>query len=212
MASPPSLSSSRVITADTSTIINLNATGCARDILEACKSRFVVVDVVRDELEDGRRNGRRDADLLNGLVADGYLGLVQLDVIATGHFESLVIGPAVMTLDDGEAATIAYAVAADATAVIDERKATNICAQRFPGLGICSTVDILAQPAVRQRLGDEELSSAVFRALVHGRMRVFPQHLEWVVALIGPEQAAACTSLPRVARRQRTSQTGMKIE
>ena len=205
MASPPSLSSSCVVTADTSTIINLNATGCAREILEACGSRFVVVDVVRDELEDGRRNGRRDADLLRCLLADGCLGLVQLDAVATGHFESLVIGPAVMTLDDGEAATIAYAVGKDATAVIDERKATNICAQRFPGLAICSTVDILARPEVRKKLGDEELSSAVFRALVHGRMRVFQQHLEWVVALIGSERAAACTSLPRIARRQRTS-------
>lgn len=205
MASPPSLSSSCVITADTSTIINLNATGCAHDILEACKSRFVVVDIVRDELEDGRRNGRHDADLLNSLTADGYVELVQLDAMATGHFENLVIGPAVMTLDDGEAATIAYAVTKQATAVIDERKATNICVQRFPGLSVCSTVDILARPEVKQKLGDEELSSAVFRALVHGRMRVFPQHLEWVVALIGPERAAACTSLPRLVRRQRTS-------
>jgi predicted nucleic acid-binding protein len=205
MASPPSLSSSCVITADTSTIINLNATGCAREILEACGSRFVVVDVVRDELEDGRRSGRRDADLLRGLLADGCLELVQLDADATDHFESLVVGPAVMTLDDGEAATIAYAVTKGTTAVIDERKATNICAQRFPGLAICSTVDILARPEVRKKLGDEGLSSAVFRALVHGRMRVFQQHLEWVVALIGSERAAACTSLPRIARRERTS-------
>jgi len=205
MASPRSSNSSCVITADTSTIINLNATGCAREILEACGSQFVVVDVVRDELEDGRRNGRHDADLLNSLVADGHLGLVKLNAISTGHFESLVIGPAVMTLDDGEAATIAYAVSKDAAAVIDERKATNICAQRFPGLAICSTVDILARPEVRKVLGDEELSNAVFRALVHGRMRVFSHHFEWVVALIGAERAAACTSLPQAVRRQRCS-------
>jgi len=205
MASPPFLSKPPIITADTSTIINLNATGCARAIVEACESRFVVVDIVQAELEDGRRNGRHDAELLINLIADGFVELVELDSIATGHFESLVVGPAVMTLDDGEAATIAYALTKDATAVIDEQKATNICAQRFPGLAICSTVDILARPEVRQKLGDENLSNAVFRALVHGRMRVFPQHLEWVVALIGSEQAAVCTSLPRVIRRQRTS-------
>ena len=204
MASPPSSSNTRVLAVDTSTIINLNATDRARDILEACRRRFVVVDVVRDELEDGRRNGRRDADLLNSLVADGFIEIAQLDADATGHFESLVIGPAVMTLDDGEAATIAYAITQNAIAVIDERKATNICAQRYPGLAICSTVEILAQPEVRQKLGDDELSSAVFQALLRGRMRVFPQHLDWVLALIGPERAAACTSLPRVIRRQRS--------
>jgi predicted nucleic acid-binding protein len=205
MASPPFSSSPQVITADTSTIINLNATGCARDIVEACASRFVAVDVVQAELEDGRRNGRHDADLLNSLMADGFFELVQLDAVAAGHFESLVIGPAVLTLDDGEAATIAYAITQNAIAVIDERKATNICAQRFPDLAICSTVDILARPEVRQKLGNEKLAAAVFRALVHGRMRVFPQQFEWVIALIGSERAAACTSLPQVVRRQRRS-------
>jgi predicted nucleic acid-binding protein len=205
MASPPFLSNPHVITADASTIINLKATGCARDIVEVCASRFVVVDVVQAELEDGRRNGRHDADLLSSLVADAFFEVVKLDPIATAHFESLVIGQAVMTLDDGEAATIAYAITQNATAAIDERKATNICAQRFPGLAIYSTVDILARPEVRQKLGDEELSGAVFRALVHGRMRVFPQHFEWVAALIGAERAAACTSLPQVVGRQRTS-------
>jgi len=31
------------------------------------------------------------------------------------HFESLVIGPAISTLDDGEAATIAYSILKEAT-------------------------------------------------------------------------------------------------
>ncbi len=64
-----SLNSRRVIAADASTIINLNASGCARRIVQALESKFVVVDVVQAELEDGRKNGRRDADLLGELVA-----------------------------------------------------------------------------------------------------------------------------------------------
>src|ERR1035441_3040681 len=110
MGSPTSLTDSRLVTADASIVINLNATGCARDIVQALPHKFAVVDVVQGELEDGRRNGRHDADLLNRLAADGLLEIVQLDEAATAHFESLVIGPAITTLDDGEAATIAYAI------------------------------------------------------------------------------------------------------
>jgi predicted nucleic acid-binding protein len=164
-----------------------------------------VVDVVQAELDAGRRSGRRDADLLNGLLADRLFELVQLDVAAMAHFEQLVIGPAIATLDDGEAATIAYSITAGATAAIDERKATAMCSQRFPALSLCSTVDILARPDVQNSLGKDELSAAVFRALIHGRMRVLPHNVQWVVDLIGPDRASACTSLPRAARCLRTN-------
>jgi len=146
MGSPTSLTDSRLVTADASIVINLNSTGCARDIVQALPHKFAVVDVVQGELEDGRCNGRHDADLLNGLAADGLLEIVQLDEAATAHFESLVIGRAITTLDDGEAATIAYAITMGATAALDERKATGLCARRFPTLEVCSTVDILARP------------------------------------------------------------------
>jgi predicted nucleic acid-binding protein len=169
--------------------------------VKALDSKFVVVDVVQGELEDGRKNGRRDADLLYELVADGVFEVVGLDDAAAHHFESLVVGPAIETLDDGEAATIAYALSNDASAAIDERKATSICAQRFPHLMLCSTVDILARPEVEQALGRDELSNAVFRALLHGRMRVLPDYIDWIATLIGPERAVLCRSLPKAARR-----------
>ncbi len=70
MESPTSLIRPETIAADASTVINLNATGRARDIVQALGSRFVVVDIVQAELDAGRRRGRRDADLLNGLLAD----------------------------------------------------------------------------------------------------------------------------------------------
>jgi predicted nucleic acid-binding protein len=202
MESPTSLIKLETITADASTVINLNATGCAREIMRTLQSKFVVVDVVQSELETGRRSGRKDADLLNGLLADGLVELVQLDSTALVHFEKLVIGPAISTLDDGEAATIAYSIGACAVAAIDERKATSICSQRFPSLSVCSTVDILSRREVLNTLGKDELSAAVYRALKHGRMRVLPHNVEWVVDLIGLEQASTCTSLPKVVRRQ----------
>ena len=109
------------LVADASTIINLIATGCAKEILSALPNQVVVVDAVPGELEAGRKRGRATCDRLNDLVAAGVVGVVALDEKAEPHFEELVIGPAVATLDDGEAATIAFALARASTALIDER-------------------------------------------------------------------------------------------
>jgi predicted nucleic acid-binding protein len=189
-----------LIVVDASTVINLNATGCAREIIRAIPNELVVVEVIPAELDAGRRRGRQDADLLNELVAAGLVGIVKLEDLASAHFEKLVVGPAAMTLDDGEAATIAYAIACEGVAVIDERKATRICARLFPQLRIGCTVDILAHSEVQRGLGKEALVDAVFKALHQGRMRVFPHHVEWVVGLIGTDRAAVCTSLPNSVR------------
>lgn len=197
------------IAADTSAVINLNATGCAAQILRAIPNKLLVVDVVLGELEEGRRRGRRDADFLQELVREGLAQIVKLDEDASLHFERLVVGPAAMTLDDGEAATIAWAVRWGAVAVIDERKATRIGAELFSALRIACTVDMLVHPKVQDGLGKELLADAVFRALRDGRMRVFPQHIEWVIGLIGPEKVEACRSLPGSARRSAGGVTGV---
>jgi predicted nucleic acid-binding protein len=201
MASSTALTeSSSCLVSDASTIINLIATGEARTIVSALPNRVVVVDVVLAELETGRARGREAGDRLKDLAACGVLEIVELGDDAVPCFEDLVIGPAVATLDDGEAATIAYAVAHGDTALIDERKATRICLERYPNLRIASTVDVLGHPAVERQLGPELLCDAVFRALRDGRMGVMPHHLEWVITRIGEERAALCPSLPRRAR------------
>jgi predicted nucleic acid-binding protein len=189
------------VIADTSAIINLNSTGHAPEIVRALPNKLVVVDAVPTELDEGRERGRQDADLLNSLVAAGLIEIVKLNDTCAIHFERLVVGPASMTLDDGEAATIAYAFVHEGIAIIDERKATRICREMFPELRISSTVDILAHPDVWRGLGKQLLAEAVLNALRNGRMRVLPHHIEWVVDLIGPEQAAACVSLPSSARK-----------
>lgn len=193
-----------VIITDASAVINLNATGCAQDIVTALPNRVAVVDVVRAELEQGRRRDRKDADLLNELVAVGLIEVVRLSEPAVSYFEELVIGPAARTLDDGEAATIAYAIAHDAIPLVDERKANRICAERFPQLRVGCTVDMFTHPEMLRCFGRETLAGALFKALYHGRMRVFPHHVEWVLGLIGTERAALCRSLPASARLSST--------
>jgi predicted nucleic acid-binding protein len=196
-----SLDPSHLLVADASAVINLNATGCAESILRALPNRVVVVDVIPGELELGRRRGRRNTDLLNDLIAMDLVTVVQLDEASGPHFESLVVGSAAMTLDDGEAATIAYAIAHGAVAIIDERKGNRICSERFPALGVISTVDLFAQTAVLEALGQGKLTQAILNALQLARMRVLAHRVDWVVQLIGPDQAALCPSLPRAVRR-----------
>ena len=189
-----------LVFADASVVINLNASGIAAPILDALPNRFAVVKEVALELENGRRHGRNDADALETLVAAGRVDLVQLGKPGVEHFMSLVSGPTAETLDDGEAATIAYALEHGATALIDERKANRICAERYDVLAIGCTIDVLAHCGVKAALGYTRLADGVFNALYHGRMRVLSQHVNWVVNLIGPERAAQCVSLPRSVR------------
>ena len=190
-----------VLVIDASVVINLNATGYAREILTAVQRRVAVVDIAWEEVKAGGRQGRQNIDLVRDLVDGGIIKLVDLDERTERHFEQLVVGPATMTLDDGEAATIAYSVVHGAVAIIDERKAWRVCGERFPALRMSSTVDMFAHPAVESTLGRKSLSEAVMNALQRARMGVLPHCLQWVTDLIGTEQAARCSSLPRSVRQ-----------
>jgi len=189
------------IVVDASAAINLNATGHAVEILTALPHDLLIVDVVvSQELTNGRCKGRDDADLTLSLVEAGLLQIVRLGEPGLFHFEQLVSGSAEHTIDDGEAATVAFAVETEAIALIDERKATRICAERFTGLTVATTVDLFAHPDVQRALGQETLAKAVFNALQKARMSVQSHHLDWVVNLIGPERVALCSSLPKSIR------------
>ena len=201
MESPSCLTDSEaVLVADASAVINLNASGSAAEIVSALPNRLVVTPAVPGELRLGRDRGRLDAALLDELVNVGLIELVALDSSAERHFEQLVIGPAALTLDDGEAATIAYAVSCGGIPIIDERKATRICGERFPELRTACTVDLFGHEAVQRRLGLVPLADAIFNALHRGRMRVLPRHVGWVLSMIGRERAALCASLSKAAR------------
>lgn len=188
------------LVADTSTVINLIATGCAKTILGALPNPIVVVDVILGELDTGRSRGRVHADRFQEIINSGDVAIVSLGDTGWIHFETLVAGAAQETVDDGEAATIAYAAEHLAVVILDEKKGTRICAARFPDLNIISTLDILLHPKVRESLGDGAFADAVFAALRDARMAVFPQHLDEVLRLIGPDRAVQCPSLPTAAR------------
>lgn len=192
---------------DTSTVINLNATGCAALILRALPFEIILTDVVYGELQEDSRSTRRDGVLIEGLVSAGLCKIANIGEADELLFGDLVIGPGTDTLDDGEAATIAHAVNQNAVAVLDERKARRICAERYATLRIASTVDMLCHGSVANVLGRNSLADAVFASLMDARMRVLPGHMVWVVDLIGLERAKVCLSLPLHARNQIRSGT-----
>ncbi len=203
MALPPSLSEEpALLIADTSVVINLNATGCAEAILRALPHRVAVVDVVVDEIKSGVRKGRQDALKLNGLIGANIVEVVKLGAQGLLRFESLVVGSAGETLDDGEAATIAYAEETGARALIDERKARRLAAGRHAAMPLGCTADLLAYGEVERAIGTAGVAEAVHSALIGARMRVLGQHMDWVVRLIGDERAAVCASLPERTRQQ----------
>ncbi len=192
--------SSSLIVADASVIINLRASQFAADVLRAFPKRVNIVDIVLNELDEGRDKGRTDADVVHDLASSGLVELVSLSEVGEQVFEQLVIGAASATLDDGEAATIAYALEHRTGIAIDEQKARRKCHEEIPTLSLLSTVEIFKHADVQSALGQDTLALAVLNALQYGRMRVLRPHHQWVVDLIGQKQADSCNSLPYYLR------------
>lgn len=189
------------LVSDASVWINLVATEQAELILRSSNARHLITATARAELEAGRAKGRLTAEAVAGFLADGLVEEVRLESLEEEEiFVRLVAGPVRDTLDDGEAATIAFALANAASALIDERKATMLCSRQFPDLQVVNTVDLLLCRPVRQNLTDAALGDAIFNALERARMRVPDDHQAEVRRLIGAERALRCPSLPQVWR------------
>jgi len=191
---------------DTSVIINLNATGRATDIVRAFGVKLQASAVVRDELVADRFSARNDAEMAAALVREDLLEFVELDDEGERIFASLISGSAAQTLDDGEAATLAVGAVLGQTVVIDERKAQRIAAERFDGMQIIATADILCSERMVANLGAEQVGDLIFNSLTGARMFVPERHHGWVIDLLGP-RAIECYSLP-AALRQAARQTG----
>lgn len=192
---------------DASVAINLNATNQAVNIISTLPSVMVVTQNAIDELERGIRNGHDDAKLLQELVAQNLISPVIMGESGLKVYETLIGGDALNTLDDGEAATIAYAIEVGGVAVIDEKKARRICAECFPYVRLLSTVDLLLDKLIFDALGSIEQAEAIYRALTFARMRVPEEHLALVASVIGEERAVMCSSLPKALRMTKLSST-----
>lgn len=186
---------------DASVWINLVATGRADEILRSSPVNFVITTTALGELENGRAKGRQTAAEVAGLIEVGLVREVSLSSADEAVFLSLVAGPTSLTLDDGEAATIAYALGSETVALIDERKATDLCAERYPALTVRSTTDLLLADPIASSFEAGGLIECMFLALTVARMRVPDRHLAGVCDLLGPDRCRECRSLPAAWRQ-----------
>lgn len=185
---------------DASVIINLNASRCGAQILRATGYDFIVTDTVVEELRDGALVGRGDAEELQRWIATGLVNQIPLPQSGEAYFEQLVSGDSASTLDDGEAATIAVAIALPGVAVVDEAKANKICAAAFPKLLLMSTTDLMLHGGVEAVLGRVAVNEAVYQALRGARMQIPERDIKAVIERLGWERAAQCNSIPRRQR------------
>ncbi len=185
---------------DASVAINLNGTNSAEKIISALPYSLAITQNASDELAHGRRNGHIDSQLLEELIKREIVARVELGKQGLEIYEELIDGDASNTLDDGEAATIAYAIETGGVAVIDEKKARKICKNLFPRLTVLSTVDLLLDNFVCKALGRLEQADSIHRALIAARMRVPNEKLSAIVSIIGEARAAGCPSLPIYAK------------
>ncbi|MEN1710946.1 hypothetical protein [Pseudomonas aeruginosa] len=186
---------------DASVIINLLATERASTILQALSVPLIVTDSVVREIGQGTVNGRPEPSLLAALISDQILTVKELAGAALEDFFGMVSGHTSSSLGDGEAATLALAHHNGLSAAIDEKKASRIAAERFEGLMLVTTVDILAYAPVRGSLGNEVLANSTLHALQRARMQVREHQFDWVAQLIGAENVGKCPSLKRHVRR-----------
>src|SRR5450432_4392344 len=128
---------------DASVWINLIASKRAEAILAAIPNEIVITDVALRELEGGRARGRDTIDGVETLINQRAISVVSCPQDAEALFFDLVGGTAVETLDDGEACTLACAIHTNGAALIDEKKATNLAARRFPDLPLFATTDLV---------------------------------------------------------------------
>lgn len=188
------------VVADSSVVINLNATRRAEAILEALSNQVLVTEQVLGELRSCRGGEHPDSALLAELIAGGSVETVQIGESGEADFISLVSGAASETLGDGEAATIAKALEVEGLALLDDRKALRICTEKFPNLPTSGTVDLLRDPRLTEALTERQLADAVFHAARDARMHVPAPHGRWVVELLGKDRALLCPSLARIVR------------
>ena len=200
MSHPSFSAESRQFVADASVWINLVASGYLDEVLDAMGMRAIIPSIAIRELERGRTKGHDTSARISDLVAAGRVTATPLAVADESVFFSLVSGTTAGTLDDGEAATLALAVRLGAVAVIDERKATTLGIARFPDLQMRSTTDLLFATLPDEGDGQGPLADALFSALRGARMRVPAHHLTRVAAVLGPDRASCCPSLPAAVR------------
>lgn len=185
---------------DTSVLINLHASTHGGRILSSLPNDILVPEIVASELEHETSKNNGEHQFIHDLVATGKVRIIALDEREYEVFESLVSGS--LSLDDGEAATIATATFRSCLPIIDERKGRQRAQEHLLGKQPGWSLDLFRHPKVVAELGVAQSIEALYFALRYGRMRIQEAHCDHVVSLIGVQRAIECNSLPSYKLRR----------
>lgn len=118
---------------DACAVINLYATRRMDEILRVLPTRCGIVDAVRREAGHVRRGGDAgDANELEPIALDALVEAGLLVRVSPTEAELEAFVRLTVQLDDGEAMTMAVALARGATVATDEKKAIAVLAGRRP--------------------------------------------------------------------------------
>ncbi|MEO1039520.1 MAG: hypothetical protein AAFX09_08235 [Pseudomonadota bacterium] len=179
---------------DASVIINLHASGLGTGILSTLTNPAIITEEVLGELREGSDGEPKEREFADRLIRDGVLNLNAISGRAQGLYFDLVSDP--RSLDDGEASTLAVALANEYVPVIDERKARRELVQYRSQPTPPNSLDLFCNDGAVAEIGNENIADAVYLALREANMRIQPDQCDFVVDLIGLRRAIECNSLP----------------
>lgn len=148
---------------DTCVFINLIASDLFGDILASRSvSCYVVEHVVQESLYVRRsaseyRGVAREPISLLPYVQSGILQIVRLE----SEFEQSLFVDFAAQVDDGEAATLALAIARNWQMVTDNKKVAKLCQQFRPNPPCLSTLEIVHAWSKDQGIGRDEVADVL---------------------------------------------------
>ena len=185
------LANTSTYVADTSFLINLNATSFSLEIIDKMKpSTIIITQQVYDELRNGTKDGYNDFKNVEDYISKGFITLKTLSPNAYRLYEKIVLGEAQYTLDDGEASVIACAIDLCASAIIDEKKATRICREQYPDLKTFHTLDIF-----KIYLNKPLIQNATQNALKGARMYIPKSRYDELKEIVGNNFMEECSCI-----------------
>ena len=180
---------------DASVLINILGTGCPVAVFECLARVFAIDEITVQEVGIDPSTRRSSQEILATLQQRGMLKVIRMADDVYERFLGFTAAEPPNDLDDGEAATLAHAASDHYVAVIDERKASRIAGLHIPEIKTLNSIDLLAAPEVLRRIGRDNLSEAIYRALRDARMRVPLRMRQWVADLLGSTRVHECPSL-----------------
>lgn len=163
---------------DSSVLLNLLAADCIADIAETLQWQFAICPAVRDETKKLRdaTTGDMVAVDIAPLIATGLLQVLEL----AGDTEETLYVEQAMSVDDGEAMSIAIAASRKLELAIDDKQASNHARRAFPTLKLWTTPEILKQWCDAASVPAQRLKEII--SLIEIRSRYFPPRAHLLAA------------------------------